>query len=179
MENVMKRTCILLLAGIALLAPAPLQAQAAGDAAPGWSQQLDRFSENLNAKLAEANSRLDNLKAKIEAKTEHAEDEVRARLDQLEKRVEQDRAKVEAAQADVKAWVETHKNETEAKIAEWKTKHEISALENRAERAERYAAATADAALAAIDEAQWAALNAWLARRDLIIAQAKQEAGVR
>src|SRR5208337_2007194 len=166
-----KRTSILLLAGIALFAPASLQAQTGSDAAPSWSQQLDRFSENLNAKLAEANSRLANLKAKIEAKAEHAEDDVRARLDQLQKRIEQDRAKVEAAQADVKAWVETHKNETEAKIAEWKTKHEISALENRAERAERYAAATANAALAAIDEAEWAALDAWLARQDAISAQ--------
>ncbi len=175
----MKRTSILVLASLALLAPAPLQAQAAGDAVPSWSQQLDRFSENLKAKLAEASSRLDNLKAKIEAKAEHAEDDVRARLDQLQKRIDQDRAKIEASQADVKAWVEARKNETAAKISEWKTKHEISALENRAERAERYAAATANAALAAIDEAEWAALDAWLARQDAISAQAKQAADAR
>jgi hypothetical protein len=70
-------------------------------------------------------------------------------------------------------WIEAHKNETVAKIDEWKTKHEISALENRAQRAERYAAATADAASAAIDEAERAALEAWLARQDTNSVQAK------
>ncbi len=175
----MKRISILIFASMALFAPAPLQAQTGGDVTPGWSQQLDRFSESLKTKLAEANSRLDNLKAKIESKAQHADDEVRARLDQLQKRIEQDRAKVEAAQVEVKAWIEARKDETAEKIAEWKSKFEINALENRAARAERYAAATADAALAAIDEAEWAALEAWLARRDVIIAKAKQAADAR
>lgn len=168
----MKRANILLLASIALLAPATSRAQAA-DSGPSWSQQFDRCSENLKAKLAEANSRLDSLKAKVEANAQQAGEELRAHLDQLRARIEQDRAKVEAAQADVKAWIESHKNETAAKIAEWKTKHEVSALENRAERAERYAAATADAASAAIDEAEWAAVEALLARQDANGARAK------
>ena len=140
----MKRTSIAMLASIALSTPATLPVRAAGDAAPSWSQQFDQYSENLKAKLAEANSRLDRLKAKIDARAQNAEDEVRAHLAQLQKRIEQDRAKIETGQAEVKAWVEAHKNETAAKIAEWKNNHEISALENRAERDERYAAAAAE-----------------------------------
>jgi hypothetical protein len=50
----MKRTSILLLASTALFAPASSQAQATGDAGPSWSQRLDRYSENLKARLAEA-----------------------------------------------------------------------------------------------------------------------------
>jgi exonuclease VII large subunit len=156
-----------------------LQTQAAGDAVPGWSQQVDRFYDNLKIKLANAKDRLDNLKAKIEARAQNADDEVRAHLDQMQKRIEQDRAKVESAQAEMKKWVEAHESETAAKIAEWKTKHEISALQNRAERADRYAVAAADAASAAIDEAEWAALNAWLAHQDVKSAQAKKAADVR
>ena len=57
--------------------------------------------------------------------------------------------------------------------------NQISALENRAERAERYAAATADAAFAAVDEAEWAALDAWLARQDVKSARSKQAADAR
>jgi hypothetical protein len=39
-------------------------------------------------------------------------------------------------------------------------------LQSRAENAERYAVAAAVVALAAVDEAEQAALEAWLARKD-------------
>ncbi len=73
----------------------------------------------------------------------------------------------------MKAWIDARKDETAAKVAEWKSKHEINMLEGRAERGERYAVAMADAAFAAIDEAEWAAIDAWLARRDANAAEAK------
>jgi len=169
----MKRTTIVLLVSISLLAPAALQVQAADDAARSWSEQAGRLSEGLTAKLADASARLDSLKAKIEAKAGQASEDARTRLDELQKRVEQDRLKVKSAEADVKAWIDAREDETAAKVAEWKSKHEINMLKGRAERGERYAVAMADAAFAAIDEAEWAAIDAWLARRDANAAEAK------
>jgi exonuclease VII large subunit len=169
----MKHTTIVLLASIALVAPASLPVQAADDAAPSWSEQAGRLSESLKAKLADASARLDNLKAKIEARAEQASEEARIRLDELQKRVEQDRLKVKAAEGDMKVWIDARKDETAAKVAEWKTKRELNMLEHRAERAERYAVAMANAAFAAIDEAERAAIDAWLARRDANAAAAK------
>jgi hypothetical protein len=79
----------------------------------------------------------------------------------------QARAKVTAAEADVKKWMEERKASTDAKIAEWKTKREVAHLKSRADNAETYAAAAAVIALASVDEAEQAALEAWLARKDV------------
>jgi hypothetical protein len=130
------------------------------------SERIDEFCENLRVKLTSMDDKLQALKAKIDAKSKAAEQDVRAQLDSLTRRMEQDRLKVSSAQNEVKKWVEERKAATKEKIAEWKTKHEKLRLQNRADGAERYAAAAAMVALSAVDEAQQAALEAWLARKD-------------
>src|SRR6516165_3462174 len=99
----MKQMSIVILASMTLLAPATLRAQ---------SVQSDQLYENLRMKLANAKSDLDKLKANMEAKAQHADQEVRAQLDQLQKRIEEDRVKVSAAEAQMKDWLEARKNET-------------------------------------------------------------------
>ena len=54
----------------------------------------------------------------------------------------------------MKNWVDEQKLVTSDKIAEWKAKRETTKLQNRADKAERYAAATIDVAVAALDEAE-------------------------
>ena len=127
------------------------------------NQKIDKFSEDLRAKLTNVKSGLDGLKAKIDVKAQNAEQDVRSHLQQVQKHIEQDRTKVSAAQAEVKKWVEARKTATAAKIAEWKAKHETKELQNRADWAERYAAASIEVAVAAIDDAEQATLEAWLA----------------
>src|SRR6266700_3785629 len=112
--------------------------------------RIDQFSEDLRQKLTIADSGLDGLKAKIESKAGHVEQDVQSHLDRVHKRVEQGRAKV----------------------AEWKAKRELNKLQGRADSAERYAAAASAVAVAALDEAEEASLEAWLARRDANSAQA-------
>ena len=109
---------------------------------------------------------MQELKAKIDSKAQTAEQEVRTQLETVKKRIEQDRAKLETAQADVKKWVDDFKAAGNEKIAEWKDKREKAKLQSRAENAERYAVAAAIVALAAVDEAEQGALEAWLARKD-------------
>jgi hypothetical protein len=113
------------------------------------------------------------LKAKINGNAVHVEQDVQSHLNRVHKRVEQGRAKVAAAQADIKEWAEEEKTATSNKIAEWKAKCEVSKLQGRADRAERYAAAASTVAVAALDEAEEASLEAWLARQDANSAQAK------
>jgi hypothetical protein len=137
------------------------------------SQRIDQFHEDLRLKLANIDSGLGKLKAKIDGKAEHAEQEVRSHLDKVRSRMEQGRTKVAAAQVEIKNWADEKKTETSDKIAEWKSKREAVKLQNRADRAERYAAAAADIAVAAIDEAEEAALEAWLARQDANSVQPK------
>jgi len=136
-------------------------------------QRIDQFCEDLRLKLTNIDSGLGGLKAKIDGKVQNAEQDARSHLERVQKRIEQDRTKVSAAQTDVKNGVEERKTATRDKIAEWKAKQETSKLQNRADKAERYAAATIVVALAGADDAEQAALEAWLARQDANSAQVK------
>ncbi len=130
-------------------------------------QRIDQFCETLlRIKLTNVGSGLNDLKSKIDTKAQHADQDIRSHLDSVQRRIEQDNNKVSAAKAEVKEWMEHRKIDTNAKIAEWKAKHEISKLQNRADKAERYAAAAIDVAVAAMNEAEQAALEAYLARQD-------------
>jgi predicted nucleic acid-binding Zn-ribbon protein len=135
--------------------------------------RIDQFCEDLRQKLTIADSGLDGLKAKINGKAVHVEQDVQSHLDRVHKRVEQGRAKIAAAQADIKEWADEKKAATSDKIAEWKAKRELSKLQGRADKAERYAAAASAVAVAALDEAEEASLEAWLARQDANSAQAR------
>jgi hypothetical protein len=130
------------------------------------SQRIDQFHHDLQLKLTNIGSGLESLKAKISGKADRAEQDVRTHLDQVQRRIEQDRAKAVAAQAEMKNWIEQKKGATSEKIAEWKANRETAKLQNRADMAERYAAAAVDVTLAALDEAEQATLEAWLARAD-------------
>jgi len=137
-------------------------------------QRIDQFCEDLRLKLTNIDSGLGGLKAKIDGKAQNAEQDVRSHLEKVQKRIDQDRSKVSAAQVEVKDWAEARKVETRDKIAEWKTKRETSKLQNRADKSEQYAAAAITIATAAVDDAERASFEAWLARQDADSAQMKQ-----
>src|SRR5262249_45834017 len=94
----------------------------------------------------------------------HAAPEVRSRLEKVMKRIACNQSKVAAARAQVEHWI-TDK----AKDALFRNE-EITGdgirKQRRAAEADRYAAACIDLAIAAVDEAEPAALEAWLARED-------------
>ncbi len=130
------------------------------------SARIDQFCENLRIKLTSIDNNMQELKAKIDSKAQTAEREARTQLETVKKRIEQDRTKLETAQADIQKWVDDFKAASNEKIVEWKDKREKAKLQSRAENAERYGVAAAVIALAAVDEAERAALEAWLARKD-------------
>jgi hypothetical protein len=130
------------------------------------SERIDQFCENLRLKLTSIDNNFQGLKAKIDAKAKTADQDVRAHLDSVKKRVEQDRSRVEAAQKELKGWLDEYRAVTKEKIADWKASGEKIKLRSRADFAEKYAKATAVLAAAAVDGAEQAALEAWLARKD-------------
>src|SRR5689334_11966233 len=130
------------------------------------SERIDQFCESLRVKLTSMETSMQALKANIDGQAKSAEQEVRTYLDSVKKRLEQDRGKVEAAQTELKKWLEERRAITKEKIADWKATGDRLKLQTRADFAERYAKATAVVAGAAVDEAQHAALEAWLARKD-------------
>ena len=139
-------------------------------------QRIDQFCEDLRQKLTMTDSGLEGLRTKISGKAMHVEQDVQSHLDRARQRIEQGRAKVDAAHAEMKNWAEERKAITREKIAEWKEKRDLGKLQNRADNAERYATAPIDVAVAAMDEAEQASLEAWLAREDANVAGGKQSA---
>jgi hypothetical protein len=139
-------------------------------------QRIDQFCEDLRQKLTMTDSGLEGLRTKISTKAAHVEQDVQSHLDRAHERIEHGRAKVTAAQTDMKNWVEERKAFTRERITEWKQKRDLGKLQSRADKAERYAAAAVDVAVAAMDEAEQASLEAWLAREDANVAQGKQSA---
>jgi restriction endonuclease len=140
------------------------------------NERIDQFCENLRVKLTSIDDNMRALKAKIDSKERTVDQDVQFRLDSIKKRIGQDRAKLEAAHADIKKWAEERKGATDEKIAEWKAKLEKAKLNGRAEAAERYAAGAVVVALAALDDAEQASLEAWLARKDADSAQSTKAA---
>jgi len=136
-------------------------------------QHIDQFCETLRLKLTDAEGNLSALRTKIDVEAENAARDVQSHLDAVKKRIEQGEVKASAARADVDMWLEQRKATASGAVAEWKSKREIAKLQTRADRAKRYLAATIDIAEAAIDEAEVAALEAWLARRDAESAMGK------
>ena len=130
------------------------------------SDQIDQFCENLRIKLTSIDNNIQALKAKIDAKAKTAEQDARIYLDSIKKRIDQDRSKVQAAEKELKKWLEEYRVVTKEKIADWKNSGERIKLRGRADFAERYAKATVVIATAAVDAAEQAALEAWLARKD-------------
>jgi hypothetical protein len=130
---------------------------------------IDAFCGDICLKLVDIDEELRYLKITIREKARHAEREVRSQLEKVMKRIASNQPRVAAARAQVEHWI-TDKATDKAKDALRFRNEEIPEDRNRklkwAAEADRYAAACIDLAIAAVDEAERAALEAWLVRED-------------
>jgi len=102
----------------------------------------------------------------VQALPAKAEKALQQKLAEARTKVEAHKQRVEKARADLKVWADQKAAETKEAISEWKAKHEARKLNARSERAEAYAEAAVVLALASIDEAEEAILDAAAARMD-------------
>jgi hypothetical protein len=130
-------------------------------------QAIDQLLIEVRLKLASIDGVLDRLRSRIDIDARLAEDTVRVRLATVRIAIERDRAKLVAANALMSEWIGARTTTTSDAVAAWKAKREVAKLQSRADQAERNAAAARHVALAALDDAEGAALEAWLARHDV------------
>jgi hypothetical protein len=134
------------------------------------TQNLDQFAADVRARLANIDSGLKSLKTKVDSDAKQGEAEARSQLAEVSADIEANRPKLTAAEAQVTQWVQAQKAATTQKVAEWKSTQDFGKLQARAAQAERYATAARDVAVAALNGAHQAALEAYLARKDAITA---------
>jgi len=130
------------------------------------SQNLDQLSADVRARLANIDSSLKSLKTKVDGDTRQADAEVRSQLAKVSADVEANKPQLAAAEAQMTQWVQAQKAATAQKIAEWKASQDFTKLQARAADAERYAAAARDVAVAKLNAAHQAALEAYIAKKD-------------
>jgi hypothetical protein len=131
------------------------------------NQIYDKFHHQLDT----IEGRLQSVKTNMKAMPEQAEKALRDKLDEAKSRIQAQKKSIEQTRADLKARAEQKVSETKEAVSEWKAKHETRKLNARADRAEDYAADAVEFAMAGIDEAEEAILEAVVARIDAEAAQ--------
>ena len=130
------------------------------------SPNLDQLSQDVRARLANIDSSLKSLKTKVDEDTKQADAEARSQLAKVSADVEANKPQLAAAEAQLTQWVQAQKAATTQKVAEWKASQDFTKLQARAAEAERYAAAARDVAVAKLNAAHQAALEAFIAKKD-------------
>jgi hypothetical protein len=130
------------------------------------SQQIDSFCEKLRGKLNEMDDRLQQLKASAKAGSEKARQDLHSQAEKLRASLDADRASIEATKTRMKDWAASKKATFDEKVDQWKAQRKQEQLKHRAEAAEEYASDAFDVAVAAVDDAYEAAIEAIIARDD-------------
>lgn len=126
------------------------------------SQKIENLRTNLQGKLNAIASQLNTVKTHLEAAPKEAENAIHSKLDTAKTKLEAKKQEIANAKTKLGERVEAKKTE----IEDWKAKREHKKLAARADRAEDYAAAAIVVALAAVEEAEVAILEAVAARMD-------------
>jgi len=130
------------------------------------SQQIDSFCEKLREKLNEMDDRLQKMKASAKANSKKTRQDLRSQVEKLQASLNADRTSIEAAKTRMKDWAEGKKATFEEKVAQWKDQRKQAQLNHRAEAAEEYASDAFVVAVAAVDDAYAATIDAIIARGD-------------
>jgi hypothetical protein len=139
--------------------------------------KMEQFCDNLRDRLNTMEGRCKSVRTNLQALPEEAENAWREKLEKARQTLQAQKARVEQTRSNLKARGQQKITETKEVVSEWKAKWETRKLNARADRAEAYAADAMDYAMATIDEAEEAILDAVVARFDADEAQLAVPAG--
>lgn len=126
------------------------------------NDMIARFSLLLRGKLQAVQERVEALGLRSKLNPDRAEDEVRDHMQALVTLVSRDKAALDAADAETTRWAD----DVHGDVAQRKTRRDANALAAHADRADRVAQAAFELAIASLQRAELAMLQAWLARAD-------------
>lgn len=130
------------------------------------SEKINQFCDDLRARLTDVDNRISSLKAGIESAQAKAKAEVQDKLDKARADLDARKSGVDEVHTRIQTALEEKKADTEESIAQWIRDREVGRLERRATIAEGYAADQVLLALVAVEEAEFATLEALAARID-------------
>jgi chromosome segregation ATPase len=130
------------------------------------SAAVDQFCDKLRDRLNAIEGQLRTVKATIQSRSEEAGKALRGKLDEARAKLQAQKERVDQARANLKAMAEQKTAETKEAASEREADRATGNLEARADRAEAYAGEAITYALAGIDMAAEAVLDAVVARLD-------------
>jgi len=130
------------------------------------STTIDNFTKQLHDNLEAVENRAKAFKDSIQSVTEKTQGEIQSKLDEARTNLEAKKQEFDEYRAKIKTQFEQKESEVKSNIEEWKTSRELKKLEERADQAEDYANTAILLAMATMEEAEKATLEAIAARRD-------------
>jgi len=135
------------------------------------SAQVDQFCSKVKDRLDTMAERIQSTKSQIEGLPDKGEKAVRNLLDNARGKVESRKQQGDQALANLKAKAQQKVAETKEEVSRWKQQRDLQKLNTRADWSEAYASDAIDYAIATVEAAEDAVLEAVVARHDADAAQ--------
>jgi DNA repair exonuclease SbcCD ATPase subunit len=130
------------------------------------STAIDNFTKQLHDNLEAVEDQVKSLKESIQSAPRKTQIEIESQIDQAKAKLEAKKQEFDQYRAKIKTQLEEKESEVKSHVEEWKTSRKVQKLEHRADRSENYAATVTYLAIATIEEAEKATLEAIAARLD-------------
>jgi len=134
------------------------------------SAAIDNFTSQLHDSLEAIEDRAKLLRKNIRSIPKETQAEIESKLDQAKTNLDAKRQEFDEYRAKLKTQFEEKESEVKSQVEDWKTSREVKKLEQRADQAEAYANTAIFLAMATMEEAEKATLEAIAARRDAEVA---------
>ena len=130
------------------------------------STMIDNFTKQLHDNLEAVEDRAKSLKKSIKSAPQKTQAEIQSKLDKAKANLDEKKQEFDQYRAKLKTQFEEREAEAESNVEEWKSSRTVKKLEHRADRAENYATTVTFLAMATLEEAEEATLEAIAARLD-------------
>lgn len=137
------------------------------------STKIDNFNKQLHHKLEEVEDWAKSLKESMKSSTKKTQSEIQEKLDIAKAKLNAKKQEFDGYRLKFKTQLEEKESEVKSDVEQWKADREIQKLDYRADRAEDYAATVLAVAIASMQEAEAAILEAILSRGDVEFAELK------
>ncbi|AKG21204.1 hypothetical protein [Calothrix sp. 336/3] len=134
------------------------------------STAIDNFTKNLHDNLEAVEERVKSLKASIQSAPKKTQIEIESQLEEVKTKLDAKKQEFDEYRAKLKTQFEEKESEVKSHVEEWKTSRKVKKLEHRADKAENHAATATFLAIATLEEAEKATLEAIAARLDAEVA---------
>jgi len=130
------------------------------------------FTKQLHDNLEEIEERAKSLKKSLKSASKKTQSEIQSKLDEAKAKLSAKKQEFDQYREKLKTQFEEKESEVKVNVEEWKTNREVKKLGHRADKAEGYAATALFLAMAMMEEAEEATLEAICTRLDAEAAEA-------